>query len=106
MVGEGAQRRNRGALLPTARRGRADKEAGILAPQGALHPQLAGLVPEGLPLGREVAVAGRNAEEKGIVLLENGGVFESLDGGVLGRCVHLFEDLGGEGFWDSRGRRG
>ena len=101
VVRERAHRRDDRALLSAAHRGRADEEARVLAPQGALHPQLARLVPEGLPLGREVAVAGGHAEEKGIVLLEHGRVVKGGDAAVLGWGVHLFEDLVGQCFWYS-----
>ena len=60
-----------------------------------LLPLLAGLVPEGLELGGEVAVAGRDAEEHGIEGLELGGVVQ--DGVVrLGGSVHLLENVFGE----------
>lgn len=70
MMRHGAHGRDDGALLPAARRSRGDEDAGVLAPIGAVGPLLAGVVPEGLPLGGEVAVAGRDAEEEGVVLRE------------------------------------
>ena len=95
MVREGTHRRYDGALLSATHRCRADEEAGVLAPQGALHPQLTRPVPEGLPLAGEVAVAGGHAEEKGIVLLQHGRVVEGGDAAVLGWSMHLFEDVVG-----------
>jgi hypothetical protein len=62
-------------------------------PEATSRPLLAGGVPKSLPLGREVSVTGRDAEEEGIVLLELGRVGEGLDVGVLGRGVHLGQDL-------------
>jgi hypothetical protein len=44
-------------------------------------------------LGGEVSVTGRDAEEEGVVLLKGGRVVKGLDGGVLGRSVHLGQDL-------------
>ena len=42
-------------------------------------PLLAGLVPEGLELCGEVAVAGGNAEEDSVEFFEDGGVVEGGD---------------------------
>lgn len=60
-----------------------------------LLPLLAGLVPEGLELGGEVAVAGGDAEEDGVEGLEFGRVVQHSVVG-LGWSVHLLEDLVGE----------
>ncbi len=59
------------SLLPAAHRSRRHKEAGVLAIVRARHPLPARVVPEGLPLRREVAEARRDAEEEGVVLLED-----------------------------------
>lgn len=83
-------------LLAAAEGTGADEETGVLAPEGALLPLLASLVPEGLELGREVAVAGGDAEEDGVVRLEIGGVVQDRNVGGLGRGVHLAEDVVGE----------
>ena len=104
VVRDRAHRRNHGALLSAAERRRADEEAGIFAPKGALLPQRARSVPEGLPLAWEVAVARRHAEEEGVVLLELGRVVKGGDAVVLGGRVHLLEDFGRQGFGDSVGR--
>ena len=66
-------------------------------------PLLARLVPEGLELCGEVAVAGGDAEEDSVEFFEDGGVVEGGDRGVLGGCVHLVEDVLGEGLGDSAG---
>ena len=66
VMGQGGHARDGGGFLPAALGGRADEEAGHLAVEAAALPQPAGLVPEGLPLGGEVAVAGGDAEEEGL----------------------------------------
>jgi hypothetical protein len=54
-----------------------------------------------LVLRGEVSVARGDAEEHAVKLLELLGVVEDGDGGVLGRGMHLSEDLVGEGLSDS-----
>jgi hypothetical protein len=99
---QGAEARDESALLAAALAAGADEHAGVLAPEGARGPLLARLVPEGLELRREVSVAGRDAKEDAVELLELGGVVE--DGHVgLGWGVHLGEDLIGKGLGDSGG---
>ena len=66
VMGQGGHARDGGGFLPAALGGRADEEAGHLAVEAAALPEPAGLVPEGLPLGGEVAVAGGDAEEEGL----------------------------------------
>lgn len=100
VVSESAHGGERGALLSTTLGGGRDEQTSVLAPEGTSLPLATGLVPEGAPLGREVAVAGGDTEEEGIVLLEDGGVGEGGDGAILGRGVHLGEDLLGEGLLD------
>lgn len=100
VVGEGGDGVLSSGLLATAEGGGRDKDTGHLAPEATGSPLLAGLVPEGLPLGGEVAVAGGDAEEEGVVLLELGGVLEDGHVGGLGGSVHLGEDLLGEGLGD------
>lgn len=100
VVREGAHGRQRRALLPAALRGRRDEEADVLAVEAARLPLLARLVPEGPPLGREVAEAGRDAEEEGVVFLELVGGDDG-DGGRLAGGVHFLEDFLGEGLLDS-----
>ena len=68
-----------------------------LAPVGTVLPLATSLVPEGLPLSREVTVTGRDTEEEGIVLLEGGWVLEGRDAAVLWRGMHLGQDL----LWES-----
>ena len=101
VVGESAHRSESSALLSTALGAGGDEQAGVLAPEATGLPLAAGPVPEGPPLGGEVAVAGGDAHQEGIVLLEDGGVGDLGDGGVLGRSVHLGEDLIGEGLGDA-----
>ena len=85
-----------GGLLATTEGAGADEHTSILAPEGALLPLLAGLVPEGLELGGEVAVTCGDAEEDAVEGLKLGGVVQDGDVGRLGRRVHLLEDLFGE----------
>lgn len=47
-----------------------DEETGVFAPEATGGPNAAGLVPEGLPLGGEVAVSGGDTEQDGIVVEE------------------------------------
>lgn len=103
VVGEGAHGRNGSRLLATAETSSGDEETGRLAVETAGGPEPTGLVPEGPPLGREVAVSGGDAEEEAIVLLEDRRVLNDGDVGGLGRGVHLGEDLVGEGLGDSNG---
>lgn len=100
VVGESAHGRQRRALLSATLGGRRDEEADVLAVESASLPLLAGLVPEGPPLGGEVAEAGWDTKEKGIVFLELIGSDER-DGGRLARCVHFLEDFLGKGLFDS-----
>lgn len=94
VVDERRERVHDGGLLAAARgRGR-DEDAGELAGERAREPLLAGGVPERLPLGGEVAVAGGDAEQEGVVLDE---LLRGDDGEIgLRRGVHLGEDLLGE----------
>ena len=101
MMGERGHGCHCGGLLSASLGGGANEEASVLAPEATGLPLLASVVPEGPPLGREVAVASGNAHKEGIVLLEDGGVADLRDGGVLGRSVHLGQDLLGEGLGDA-----
>lgn len=104
LVDPGGHGGDRGGLLAAALGARGDEEAEVLALQGAVHPQLAEAVDEGLPLRGEVAVAGGHAEEEGVVLREGVGLGEG-NRGVLRGGVHLGGHFAGEGFFDSgRGR--
>lgn len=66
VMGQGGHARDGGRFLPAALGGRADEEAGHLAVEATALPQSAGLVPEDLPLGGEVAVTGGDAKEEGL----------------------------------------
>ena len=101
VVGEGAHGRDSGALLSTALGRGADEQTCVLAPEAAGLPLLASVVPEGPPLGREVTVAGRDAHQEGVVLLEGGWVGHLGDRGVLLGGVHLGQDILGEGLGDA-----
>lgn len=101
VVGESAHGSESSALLSTALGAGGNKEAGVLAPEATGLPLAAGAVPEGPPLRGEVAVAGGDAHEEGIVLLEDGGVGNLRDGVVLGGSVHLGQNLLGEGLGDA-----
>ena len=88
-----------GGLLATTEGAGADEHTSILAPEGALLPLLAGLVPEGLELGGEVAVTGGDTEEDGIVVKES--LVAGNRVGRLGGSVHLGENVLREGLRDS-----
>lgn len=96
---EGAHGGDASGFLASAKAGGGDEQAGVLAPEAALHPLVAGAVEEGLPLGGEVAIAGGDTEEHAVVFLEllRGDV---RDGVVFGRGVQHGQDLLGEGFGD------
>ncbi len=87
--------RNGCAFLTTTLGARRDEQAGVLSPVSSGLPLVSGLVPERLPLCWEVAVSGWDTEEEGVILLELLRVAESGDVLVLGRSVHLGQDL----FW-------
>lgn len=93
-----------GALLSTTEGAGGNEDTSILAPVAAGRPLLAGLVPEGLPLGWEVTVTGGNTEEDSVERLELGRVVEDGDVGRLGRSVHLGQDLISESLSNPRQR--
>lgn len=101
VVGKSAHGGESSALLSTALGASADEQAGVLAPEGAGLPLTASAVPEGPPLCGEVAVAGGDAHKEGIVLLEDGGVADLGNRGVLGGSVHLGQNIVGKGLGDA-----
>ena len=101
---KGAHGRQRRTLLPPALRGRRDEEADVLAVVAARLPLLARRVPKGLPLGGEVAVAGRDAEQEGVVVCELVRGDEG-DRCRLAGCMHFGQDFLGEGLFDSVGMK-
>lgn len=78
-------------LLTTTLGTGGDEETGVLSPETTGGPDAASLVPEGLPLGREVTVTGGDTEENGIVLEEGLGLNDGVAG--LARGVHQGEDI-------------
>lgn len=104
LMDPGGESSDGGRLLPAAGGARADEETKVFALQGPGHPQLAQTVDEGLPLGRVVAVPGGDAEEEGVVGLEDVGS-DDWDVLVGARGVHLGQHFLGQGFFDPRGRR-
>ena len=105
MVRHRAHGRNGRTFLPTPHGGGADEDASVFAPVGAAGPLRPCVVPEGFPLGGEVAVAGGDAEEEGVIFFEGAGV-DGRDRRVFGGGVHFAEDFFGEGLGDSVGGRG
>lgn len=91
VVGEGAHGRNRRGLLATAGCAGRHEQAAVLAPVATGGPLTAGLVPESLPLSREVSVPSRNTKEDCIILGELGRLDNRVGG--LGRSVHLGKHL-------------
>lgn len=98
VVGEGAHGGNRSGLLATTGTSSGDEDTSVLAPEATSGPDGAGSIPEGLPLCREVTVAGGNTEEDGIVLQEIIGLNDGV--GRLGGSVHLGQNLVGESLGD------
>ena len=98
MVHERRKRRDDRRLLAAAERGGRDEHGRELARERAGRPELAGRVPERLPLGGEVAVAGGDAEEEGVELGEVAGREDRVRG--LGGRVQLGEDVLGERLGD------
>jgi hypothetical protein len=90
-MGQGRYRRQRCTLLPTTLCRSANEQANILTPKATRRPLLAGRVPEGFPLSREIPKTGWDAEEERVIFLKRDGV----DGwvGGFGTCVELGEDL-------------
>ena len=101
VVSESAHGSKSSALLSTALGAGANEQAGVLAPEATSLPLAAGAVPEGPPLRGEVAVAGGDAHQEGIVLLQDGRVADLGDGGVFGGSVHLGQDIVREGLGDA-----
>lgn len=87
VVGKSREGRNRSRLLSTTWACTRDEDTCELARETTACPQASRGVPEGLPLGWEVAVTGGDAEEEGVVGSEGSGI----DDGVirLGGSVHL-----------------
>lgn len=103
VVGQSAHGGDGRGLLAAAEGAGGDEEAGQLAVVQAVGPLSAGAVPEGLPLRGEVAVAGGNAHQDGVVLLQLLGAFGALqEGHVSGLAggAHGGEGLLGESLGD------
>lgn len=100
MVGKGTHCGDGSALLSSPLRSGGDEQATVFPPVTTSIPHLAGGIPEGFPLGREVAVASWNTHQESIVLLE---LFSGDEGDILAlpRGVHFGEDLFGEGLLNS-----
>lgn len=94
MVSESAHGGDSSGFLATTEGTGRDEQTSILAPETTSGPDAASLVPEGLPLRREVTVTGGNAEEEGIVLEQGLGLNDGVAG--LARSVHLGQDILGE----------
>jgi len=86
--------RQRGSLLSTTLRSSANEQPNILTPEATRRPLLAGCIPEGLPLCREISEPGGDAEEERVVFLKGGGVYSRIGG--FGTCVKLGENF----FWE------
>jgi len=93
MMRQRTHRRHRRTLLPTTLRPRRHKQPSILPPVPTRLPLPTRAVPEGTPLGWEIAIAGRNSEQEGVVLFELFRARELGDRGVFGRRVHFREDF-------------
>lgn len=89
-----------GGFLAAACGSSGDKNTEVLAEESTGLPEATEVVNERLPLGAIVGVAGGDAEEEGVVLGHGVGGGKG-NGGVLLWGVHLLQDFGGEGFFDS-----
>lgn len=99
VMGDGRHGREGRALLSTTLCAGRDEDSDVLAPVSASGPDAAGCVPEGLPLGGEVAVPGGDAEEECVVLEE---LLRRGNGNAgLGGSVHLGQDFLRESLGDS-----
>ena len=87
-------------LLATTQGTGTDEDTSILAPVAAGLPDLAGAVPESLPLRWEVAIPGWDAKDEGVVLLKSVWVAQHRDALVFGWCVHLLQHFFRESLWD------
>ena len=99
VMSESAHGSDTGRLLTTALGTSGDEKTGIFAPVATGAPDSASLVPESLPLGREVTITSGDTEEDGIVLKELVGFGNGVGG--LGRSVHLGQNLIGESLGNS-----
>lgn len=98
VVGQSAHGSKGSGLLTTTESAGGDEETGVLAEEATGSPDLARLVPEGLPLGGEVAVTSGDTEEEGIVLKE---LLRLGDGVVgLGRSMQQLQNVVGESLGD------
>ena len=102
---KGAHGRQGRALLSSSLGSGGDENPNVFTIEAAGLPLLAGLIPEGFPLGGEGAVTGRDPEEESVVFFELVGGDEG-DGAGLAGCVHLGEDFLREGLFDSVGKWG
>lgn len=100
VVSEGAQRGDSSGLLTTTEGTGGDEDTGVLAPEATSGPDAASLVPEGLPLSREVTETGGDTEEDGIVLEELGRLSDGV--ALLGSSVELGQDVLGESLLNPR----
>ena len=100
MVRQRGHGSNGRGLLPTTHRSGGDEYTSVLPPIATLLPDASRLVPERLPLSREVAVAGWDAEKEGIVLLKLVWVAENGDALVFRRSVHFLQYVFGESLFD------
>lgn len=91
VVDESRDRRDYGGLLTTAGGPGRDEHTGELAVERTGSPELAGRVPEGLPLAGEGAVTGGDTEEERVKLDEVGGIEDGVAG--LGGRVELGKDV-------------
>ncbi len=99
VMSEGAQGCNHGGFLASSRSGGGDENPTILAPVSSCLPDLAGAVPESLPLCGEVSVPGRDPKQEAIILAQDVGR-DDWNITRLGRGVHLAKHFIRESFLD------
>lgn len=98
VVSQGAHGSKGSGLLTTTESAGGDEQTSVLAEVAAGSPDLARLVPEGLPLGREVAVTSGDTEQESIVLQELSRLGDGVVG--LGRSVHQLQNIVGKSLGD------
>ena len=91
MVSQSAHGVHGGRFLTTAQAAGREEDTGLLAPVATPGPDAARLVPEGLPLGREVAVPGGDAKQDGVIFEECLGCSDGVV--ALGRGLQLLQNL-------------
>ncbi len=100
MMGKGTHCRNGSAFLSSTLRSGGNEQTTVFTPITTSEPHLASGIPEGFPLGGEIAVTSWNTHKESIVFLER---IRGDEGDVFALLwdVHFGEDILSEGLLDS-----